>query len=70
VWCSERLRAKSGKDEILAQTRWSGKIGYLRRGKWISDENRLIYEESKKVIHNVTKKKIFPYFSFVPYYEK
>jgi hypothetical protein len=36
--CSERLRGKSGGGETLGHTRWSGGMGYLRRGKWIRDE--------------------------------
>jgi hypothetical protein len=32
-WCGERIKAKAGGGESLAQTRWSGERGYLRRGK-------------------------------------
>ena len=35
-WCGDRLTAKAGGGESLAHTRWSGGIGYLTRGKWIS----------------------------------
>jgi hypothetical protein len=36
--CYERLRAKAGGGESLEHTRWSGEMGYLRKGKWIRDE--------------------------------
>ena len=35
---SERLTAKAEGGEILAHTRWSGGMGYLRRGNRIRDE--------------------------------
>jgi hypothetical protein len=31
--CRERLRVKDGGGESLTHTRWSGEMGYLRRGK-------------------------------------
>ena len=36
--CSKRLRVEAEGDENLTHSRWSGGMGYLRRGKWIRDE--------------------------------
>jgi hypothetical protein len=41
--CSERLRVEAGGGEFLVHTRWSGGLGYLRRGKWIRDERFIFY---------------------------
>ena len=35
---SEGLRTKTGRGENLRRVGGSGKMGYLRRGKWIRDE--------------------------------